>query len=51
MGWFDGGGGLFLPEMGLRRDQNTMGFVLWSDLERVSCHFLSVGLLLRRFGR
>ena len=39
MGWLEGGE-LFLPERDLSRDQNLEGFVLWSDLERVSCHFL-----------
>ena len=39
MVWLDGGE-LFMPERDLRRDQNLEGFVLWSDLERVSCHFL-----------
>ena len=39
MGWLDGGE-LFLPERDLRRDQNLVGLVLWSDFERISCHFL-----------
>ena len=38
MGWF-AGGELCLPERDLRRDQNLAGLVLWSALERRSCHF------------
>ena len=38
MGWF-AGGELCLPERDLGRDQNLAGLVLWSALERRSCHF------------
>ena len=34
------GGKLFLPDKDLKRDQNLVVFVLWSDLERVSFHLL-----------
>ena len=39
MGWLEGWE-LFLPERVLSRVQNLEGFVLWSDFERISSHFL-----------